>query len=123
MPVKVLYSTEAKLPAKKIRKYRMDRGSTFSGVRIHRRIWGVNSMPITVSSTPHRHPKATSVWMAASSRSSSLPPNQRLMMTPAPMVRPMKKAFIMKIRLPLLATAASDSFPAKRPTTMLSKVL
>ena len=42
---------------------------------------------------------------------------------PAPMNRPIKKPVIIKMRLPLLATAASACLPTNLPTMTLSTVL
>ena len=45
------------------------------------------------------------------------------MMTPAPTNRPIKKPVIIKMRFPLLDTAARASLPTNFPTMTLSAVL
>ena len=57
-----------------MRKYRMELGSTLSGVPIQISRWGVSSTPAMVITTPAARPKATVVCTANRTFASSRAP-------------------------------------------------
>ena len=63
-PTKILYMTTPIDPAKYVRKYTIDSGSTSAGVPINTRIFGARNIPKTVSTAPATSPNATVVWIA-----------------------------------------------------------
>ena len=63
-PTKILYMTTPIDPAKYVRKYTIDSGSTSAGVPINTRIFGARSIPKIVSAAPATSPNATVVWIA-----------------------------------------------------------
>ena len=61
-------------PAKYVRKYTIDSGSTSAGVPINTRIFGARNIPRTVSKAPDTSPNATVVWIAFCRKSLFLAP-------------------------------------------------
>ena len=61
IPTKILYMTKPSDPAKYVRKYSTDCGSTSDGVPISTRIFGARYIPIAVRANPAARPKATVV--------------------------------------------------------------
>ena len=96
---------------------------TSSGVPIHCKICGVNSIPTTVRNTPAAMPKAILVWMAARIFSTSREPKNRETTTPAPIEIPPKNPTSKKMSVPVPVTAASALLPSRLPTMRASAVL
>ena len=101
----------------------MDRGSTLSGVPIHRSRVGVNSTPSTVRTAPAKKANTTVVWMARSDPSRSRAPQYREITTPAPRQSPWKNPISRWHMLPEELTAARAASPHTFPTTRESTIL
>ena len=110
-------------PAKYIRKYARELGSTSEGVPISKRILGAAIRPTAVSTAAHKRPKLIVVCIALRKVLRLRAPKYLAITTPAPIEMPWNSPTIKKIRLPEELTEERAMFHKKLPTINESAVL
>ena len=103
--------------------YTADRGSTVSGVPMSRRKVSEKDTPTTVSTAPLSRAVGRAVCTVQCTTWSSRLPRPWATVTPAPTDNPMKKFTIRLVMAPVAPTAATETLPQNRPTTIRSAAL
>ena len=123
MAAQKLYSMVKVTPAKHIRIYTVDRGSTDWGVSIISRNRPDQVMPTTVSTMPDTRARGMVVCTVRRTSSSWWPPMPWATATPVPTDSPTKKFTRRLVRLEVAPTAATLTLPQNCPTITRSAAL